>query len=41
MGRTRQMPDQEDNIILGQNVFDNNNQERKEWAFWDKPVPDP
>ena len=26
------MTDQEDNITLGKNVFDDNNQERKSWA---------
>ena len=26
------MTDQEDNINLGENVFDDNNQERKSWA---------
>ena len=28
----KQMTDQEDNIILGKIVFDDNNQERKSWA---------
>ena len=37
---TKQITDQEDNINLGQIVFDDNNQERKSWALWDKPVPD-
>ena len=27
------MTDQKDNIILGNFVFDDNNQERKSWAF--------
>ena len=34
------MVDQEDEIILGKTVFDDNNQERKWWACLEKPVSD-
>ena len=34
-----QLTDQEDNINLGNVVFDDNNQERKTWACWGKPFP--
>ena len=34
---TKQMIDQEDNINLGRNVFDDNIQERTSWAFLGQP----
>ena len=35
------MTDQEDNINLGKNVFDNNNQERENRGLvWNEAVPD-
>ena len=34
------MTDREDDIKLGKLVSDDNNQERKRGAVWDKPVPD-
>ena len=37
---TKQMTDQEDKINLGKKTFDDNNQERKSWDVWDKPIPD-
>ena len=33
------MTEQEDNINLGKNVCEDNNQEKNRWFVWDKPVP--